>query len=371
MRNYFKYEVKKSLPQFLILFVLFFVIYVIPTATTNFGNWWQYQDNEAEFGLEILSFGLIASCLIVPIFKFEYKMKKRSVDLFYSLPISRTKVFAVNFIVGFLEIIAAFTVAYAIGVVISIFRIENIYPWWYLVLYFASIIPCFMIYSFVTFFFIKGNTTIDGILFVLMALISLAVFVSFIAGNFTSDIYGYGSNFFVFTPLVKIVGALQNKVGWDTNAKPLFNFNVDQMIVYIMDDSVEGYHEAIVADYSNVKESVCLIVSSILFVAISIACTISMFKTEKNVKAENCVQISESWFGYKTFIPFYAFMAIENAALYFEELSIILLAVYTFIFYLANVVYKRSFKIGKKQVIIIAVVTVVAVIFGFVMSILK
>ncbi|MDE5593071.1 MAG: hypothetical protein K2I75_03970 [Clostridiales bacterium] len=100
----------------------------------------------------------------------------------------------------------------------------------------------------------------------------------------------------------------------------------------------------------------------ILIAALGIAAGVGLFISERKAKAENCEQISESYFGYKVMIPLYAF----SFAITFAPISYVLVALVAAAAYAVSVLYKRTPKIGWKFALIVGVVFLAGVGMSFI-----
>ena len=101
-----------------------------------------------------------------------------------------------------------------------------------------------------------------------------------------------------------------------------------------------------------------------IFVVWGIASFIGQFFVSKSFKSEDAGQRSESWFGYKTYIP----VILISFCYIIGNGSIVLYFICLISIYLLYVLYKRSFKLDKKTWIIVACVLIaatVAYVMGF------
>jgi hypothetical protein len=94
------------------------------------------------------------------------------------------------------------------------------------------------------------------------------------------------------------------------------------------------------------------IVSIIMFSVIGIVSSILLIKLNKEDKAENSMQVSNSWFSYKTMIPIYFSMICLTMCENSELVGFIFLFVGT---YVAYVIYRRTLKIKKWDIIVIGI----------------
>lgn len=322
MKKYFVYELKKS------LFVMF-AIMIIATAVLAISLISEMGDIDG-FHFNYISFGSVAfvggaTSVFVPIWKFAYKMKKRSVDLYYSMPLSHVRILAVKFLVGLIVLFASFTIAFWISSLIAMATVSEYLKFLncvnFVILYLALIVPMAVIYALTAFIFTRANRFIDGVVFVIMTGMSLGAIADCITSLMVMNEvwydthYEYMFNSSFFTPFGSLALIAYHFSGnmWKS------------MVMRITTDAVEWAGMALIT-------------------ALGIAAGIGLFFAEKKVKAENCEQISESYFGYKVIIPLYAFaFAISSARLSFVLVALVAAAAYGL-----SVLYKRTTKIGWK-----------------------
>ncbi|MDE5593009.1 MAG: hypothetical protein K2I75_03650, partial [Clostridiales bacterium] len=169
MKKYFVYELKKSMFVMCALAVIATAVYIISVIS-------QIDDIDSAFRFSHYYISTIvtlggAFSVLVPIWKLAYRMKKRSVDLYYSLPLSHTKILAVKLLVGLVVLFASFTVAFWIGsftAMAALSKYEFIYMYFksvnFVLLYFSLLIPMAVIYVVTAFIFTRANRLIDGIM---------------------------------------------------------------------------------------------------------------------------------------------------------------------------------------------------------------
>lgn len=324
MKKYFLYELKKSGYVILCLTLIATVLYTVPIITSD-----SVLRSSSETFVWIISTiaGVLAAC--VPVWVFHYKMKKRSVDLYYSLPISHTKILAVKFLIGLIAVFAAYTVAYWIGAVALIIRyfatsLKADYPFepvWYLPQYFGSILPIFFIYAISSFVFTRANKTVDGIFFIVFWMFVAALIISVLDCIIPYNSV-YPSYFCSFAPLDILTGHFQEHL------RGYLNIHTQKV---------------------GTAELVNLSVGFPLTALLAAGATAGLFLTEKRSKAENVEQISESPFGYKVMIPLYTVCLILRSAF---SMFLVLLVMIAAGSYLLTMLYRRTVKIGWKQGII-------------------
>lgn len=344
MKKYFTYELKKSLLVMGAFAVIAAAIYIVTVLVES--EWFlKYVDyylnapNGANivynFPFDAIVWPGVAMCVITPVWKLSYRMKKRSVDLYYSLPLSHTRILAVKFLVGLIAVFAPYTVAYWIGSFTAMGAIGKYissvnFIWMYL----ASVIPLAVIYALTAFIFTRANRLVDGIFFTVMTGMSLGLLMS-VVSQFIIDSSYYTPNYInslYYTPF----GGLSIATMFFSGS--MFTFVATEHYVLGAQD----------------------IVGMVLVTVLGAASVVGLFLFEKRVKAENCEQLSESYFGYKVMIPLYTFALAFLSAM----LSYVLVALVAAAAYAVSILYKRTPKIGWK----FAVIVVVAFVVGFALS---
>lgn len=357
MKKYFLYYLKKNL-LFLACLTLFFVVfYVVPIAMENYSRWnngggfsgsIQYY-SRPELYTGYISTALGIASLLIPFFVFSYKMNKRSVDMHYSLPITRRKIISVHFMVGLLYLYAAYTVAYVWGFALIALKCKWLHLEYYLFLYLASLIPAFIVYAFSSFIFTRANTFIDGVVSVCGATFLITVVWNCVSrllydyGLCGVDILG-GGYFLPFAPnqqANEYIGQaiITGKPFTWFSAENLSDFN-NNGITYIME-----------------------LIGGIFWLAVAIASAVGLIVSEKHVKSENCGQRSESIFCYKLQIPVYVAATSALSITVYDGLMYIL--VIAFAAFIAGILYKRTVKFGWKFTITLALCFIGAIIVAF------
>lgn len=361
MKSYLKYLIKKRFPVYLSAFVIFLILFFSINNVanmlreTNSENGKIYIVSSAIFLVYIISFA-IALGVIVP-FEFAFKMKNITANQAYSLPIKREKLYLTKFIFGFLEMVVPFTLAYGISVV----SLLPIHPYvnmlGFLVFYGLLIVIGFLFYSFEVFVYCQANNVVDGIIFIALASIlpfAVAFVVLFDITGTSTTTYPFNPSLFCPEYSFSIADNIAKCVLYHNHVYEVTTRWDGMTIVYM---SV-SYEFKITAQY---------IVGICFFVTLGIASFIGQFFASKNFKSEDAGQRSESWFGYKLYIPIVIISfshIIGNASVVFYFICLISA-------YLLYVLYKRSFKLNKKTWIILACVLIgatVAYVVGFTSS---
>ncbi len=340
MKKYFIYQLKKNLLT-LACFTLFcIVMYVIPIAVHDYSRWnddtCYYMDGSY---LSNIAIALGIMCILIPILVFSYKMNKRSIDMNFSLPVSRTKIFVAHFLVGLIMMYVAYSVAYWLGFVIIAIKVKKLFLIWYLYIYLASLIPAFIFYSIAAFAFTRANTIIDGIITIVCILL-LPALITCVLYNWASVNPG---TFLPFAPLYDVFNKLGNGI-INGNVEPLFASFQKPYDMHIRFECIT---------------EVCMFVGEILWLLLSIGATIGAIMTERNCKAENCGQRSESIFCYKSIIPIYTISFVALAGN-----SIVPILAVIFAEFVVSIIYKRTIKIGWKYFALLLVYVIGGILLG-------
>lgn len=275
----------------------------------------------------VATMGCILS-IIIPIVEFKFKMKKISIDQMYSMPIKREKLYLSNFLFGFIEILIPITVLF-IDLIITILLSNHMYELKYLFIYYICLIGLvFILYSTVSFFFTRGNTLFDGIMNIIFISLIFALFInsinSFYRSSFIGDWERYRS-FTIFSPIINVTNYYMDK----TCEKSMLEINPNYLV-----------------DTFDLNK----IISLILIVFVGIVSFILFIILNKNDKAENSMDISNSWFSYKVFIPAYVLLFSISSANTNDLLSFIAVNV---VGYIGYATYRRGLKLKKIDYILL------------------
>ena len=254
--------------------------------------------------LYLLSLVFMGLCFIEPILIFSFKMKRESFEMERVLPVPKKKMYFARYLMGYLEIILPYTLAY--WITIFIYEKEsdqNIFlP--SLALYGVIIVLGIFIYSFYTFFFLRGRNLIDGI-----ALMVLSTLAFLLIGNGAAVI------------IQKILGNPLTQI--EHRFSP---YGVIEWMVVLESDRITG---------ENVF-NIYYIVFAIFSLLPLIASMVGIFIYNKDFKVENASQKTKSPFGYSLLIPlaFIPMMLSKNIlGLPIYYLSIVLVVSLTYLTY--------------------------------------
>lgn len=324
MKNLFLYYLKKRLMVLAIFSSLILITCVIITLNNPFTIVWYANGNKQTMINTTYSNNLVAIIFIfatiIPIYEFSFKMQKNSVDLFYSLPIKRYKLYLVKYLIGLIELFILFTIAFIyIYIFVSIksttvdVEFDKTY---YIIFYFIFLFLGIILYSWISFFFTRGNTIIDGIVISVLSVFVVAI----IAG---SIIY-----------ICKTDGGM-NTVYSSVDFTP---YSAIITFKNSFDYLIKNSHRTL-----PYKE---IMISEILIPAMGVIFIPLFFILNNNKKAEDTSDISNEWYTYRLLIPIYIiglFILCQNQLVY--DMFIIIFG------YVGYVIYNRTFKIKKSDLI--------------------
>lgn len=329
MRSYFVYELKKNAYTLGCITLILTILYLLPLLT-------MYREDFASFNnlAEISAIGgLLALALPCRIFK--YRTTRRSVDLYYALPLSHTKIFITKFLFGLVMVYLPYTVAYWFGALVAIAKAGDVInAVWYVPQYFASVLPIYCIYALTTFAFTRANTAKDGIMFILFWASAAGMVVLVILDLFAdySSFY-YPYYFLPYAPLDSATSYFMRKISERVYTEP---------------------------DYA------VMAIGFTLTGLMAAGATVWVMLTEKSAKGENAGQISESWFGYKVMIPFYTVSILSMIPLHSLMYIFVILVIIGA--YLLTSYYRRTLKISKNQIIILGASILSGIILSLIFS---
>lgn len=321
MKKYFRYELKNNILPILI-FSIFATLYSVMSLFT-----FRYGSGAYGFIQNVMAV-LPILCFTAPILCFKFKMNKRSVDEFYSLPISREKLYLVKSLVGLCMVCIPFTVSFFITAITVAARSGASDALMGIPLYFLMIPCAVLIFGINSFAFTRANKIIDGMIFISFFSTAFMLLILFIARTFSlpSDVY---------------LG-----ISYWTPSGPL-NF-------VLMEFGLAASGEGLTMPHFSE------LIGLIVMVLVGVACWFGLFYIQRFEKAENAEQISTSWFGYKVFIPFCLCTIISVMPLMPEFIILYVMLIMGMV--ALNIYYRRSFRLPLRD--LLALLIAICVGFG-------
>ena len=346
MKKVFLYELKRNLLPLGFFTAMAIVLCAIYPLIVDI----EYGTNVRNSCLGMPTFVLAALCTVLPIMQFSYRMQTRSVDLWYSLPISRKQFTLVRLLVGLIVVFVAYTLGYWLCVAIVAARAVNPEFVWYLPMYAVSIVCAVGLFGVNSFLYTRANRELDGILFLIGWTCLLPMIV-----------YYLGQCIFI-----RGIGADGDTVSlWELNS---FTFSYSAIV-----SSSTFFDHLIRGDEFFTTLPAGFTLALIIGVLEAVAGYILLFIYADRDKAEHADQISSSRWGYKTLIPAYTVMMLANGELFFSYLFgttwivfiyyvVIVLAAFVLYF-----VYRHSFRLKKSDLISLGLAVVVGAVLAFAM----
>lgn len=336
MRKYFKYLIKKNIPLFVVLTAVLTIATFSELLTARLfytdGNTHQNFASGIPFSALFAIIGI--SCVFVAVYTFRYKMDKRSIDTYYSLPITRQELMISHYIVGLLVLLASFTTVYFASVINLSLR-QNLYNMSsFFVGYPIAILSIILFYTINVCIFTKANNVVDGCIFILGY---LALF--FMIATKITDFVNTPFPAYAFTTFFPILGAfdLTNDFaikGYDAtiNAKTI--------------PAITPPSEFTVNYFNTYQRAVLGVIFSIILTIILVVYTILTLKRER---AEDVEGTSEQFLGYKLLIPTYSILLNAlNRQTSLNSNSFTMFSIYFICAIILTMVYKRKIKIPLK-----------------------
>lgn len=317
MMKMIKFYIKDNLLSLIITTVIATAIAVCVVATNKLVYSTYYSENCAN--KSVFSFFivlLITLSIAIPISLLIFKMKKIGIDKYYSLPVKKNILYLAKYISGLILMFVPYFISFLFSFIIILIR-ENIYNYGYIWLLFIILLLCAIcMYTIVFFTIYCQNTMVDGIIIVGFVIVILPMIISTanffynsICGLVGSQKYSYFSgawNYSLLSPLINSYNIITNKI-----AGEIVSVDANQIISFIL-----------------------------LFGCAVLAVFAFLFKS-KYEKAEDTLERSNSWFGYKLFVPIIAaFLIALLPYIYGWIVGVSCL-------YVGLVIYRRSFKLDR------------------------
>ncbi len=349
MKNFLNYYLKRRLLAVIIVGIGFLITTSILLYNAEFISYKPIGDGTNNIkeipgstNMFIYLTVMISSlCIVVPILEFAFKMKRRSIDLYYSLPIKRIKLYLLKYLLGLGEILVIFLPNWIVSYIwtSSVATLYSVhFYWYYLVIAIAFGIG---IYTYLTFFFTMANSLIDGIIFMVMGACFLAFTMNVICAiciknGVVNNIF-YMRNYFIFSPL----------------------FNFSQELYYIMCGDLEG-----AAIYRNILALVLIIL-----LCLGAGVGFFLYHARKN-SAELVSDDSNFILGYRTMLPILIITGFRllksipvavSASASVESISALWVVV-ALLGYFGYCIFRRSFRIKKEDILALSLSIVTGVL---------
>ena len=338
-KDYIKYRLRSSLLRtaaFAAIALVMTYYYISPSLSIwnvadNIGADFYYKVPGGIYAgyLDLTFIGvvlIIASAVIAVLEMADFK-NKRNLDTFYSLPLSRFQLALAHYISGAVQVFAVFTAPVLCAFVMALPYIAYLKLWILPVYYIFSLIFGLGFYSFVCFFFSEGNTLVDGIVFAGMWFFAFAA------------ILGTLNDSPAFEPYLSWIPTSHYDIifpnyYWGSAEAPLTNLAV------VFTDMI-GVGKSMMNNADSIMHTFYMFY---VWAGIYAACAYGYFRSFMRRGAEKAGEISESPFGYKFLIPFYA------VCIFLTGIAL-LYSVFIFaLMFIGYVIYRRGVKLKKSDI---------------------
>lgn len=339
--KYLRYECRRNLlPLLLFTAIACLVVGIIFSTSTLYYNWpYIVPDGNGSPQMHRPSDSLLAApavilvalCVIVTVMQFSFRMKARSTDLWYSLPVRREKLLFVRTLTGLALVFIPYTLSYWLGFCILLGR-ENYFFMQGYPLYFLASLPLgALLFGFCSFIFTRANSVGDGIVFMIswtFVLFLPHLYVNFLGVslrplNITS--------FLPFGPLIFVTETFSELICRTDTLPSLLPLAC--LIPFAVAEGVGGYA--------------------------------GLFLTARRQRAENAEQLSSSLWGYKTLIPWFVFFFSSCIIPDDGQLPLILWALVLIGGLVGYIVYRRSFRLKLADILSLVLTFAASVLLSY------
>lgn len=329
MMKFFVYELKKNVWTLVVLTALATILYVVVQSASDViwkSPMGQISVETPQIGVVYGELGVL--CILVPVLMYSFKMNKRSVDEFYSLPIKREKIYLAKTLAGLILVMVPYAVAYWAGF-LSVALRENYYHLgYYAAGYFGGVLFGLCLYGINSFAFARANRITDGIIFIVAY-----TFIGWLLASVLSEIF----------PKAQIAADefIAYSCLWD------FGTNIAVLIKNgSLPDLSWGYSR-------GYDWSVEMFLYPILF---AFAAYFLLFFLVRFDKGEDAEQNSDSPFGYRLMIPAYTVLCLFMCGNEFPYICMVVIAAI-----ILTIIHTRKFLFGWRWWAVIAASAVIGI----------
>ncbi len=280
---------------------------------------------------------IVVVSFVIVVFRFASLRNPKETDLYYALPIPRKTIYLTHMLFGLIQLLIVWTAMFILGLLSVILLASELYNFGFLIaLYFIVIFYSIVLYGISSFLFLRANTIFDGIAFMILFHV-LFLFFSLFMVSIQLNVY----SIFSFNPF----------------------YSLSLFTSYCIYGAAQNTTSFLFAFFQNSMPS--LIANTVFFMLFSIFCYLYDYLNIEKVKTEKIGQLSDSLFGYKTYIPLTIIFAIPS--MFYIQMIIIWLLVGVFVSagFIGFFIYRRSAKIKLIDVGIISAATFIGIMLGY------
>ena len=327
--TYFQYHIRATLLRLPILTLLAILV----TNTAVGGNLRPIGTVSYQYSrpaISALSILLLTLCVLLPVLELSGFKNRRNLDTLFVLPVSRLKIAIAHWLCGWIQLWFVFSASFLVALIrwipySDLFRLQYTLP-----MYFAFLGIGLIFYSAVMFVFEQANTVADGMVFLGLSIVVLALPVGAIAETFdirkSAD---FVSQLVAFFPLFT-----------------LSEYFRDQMNDYRYD---YAYHTQLNTAFYAALAVWCVV---------AIVALVAYLYTFSKKPTEKAGSISNSLYGYRTLLPLCGFSLYLMMGVIDEFWSVFFLCAML----VGYVVYRRSFRLKKSDWIILGIAAILCIL---------
>ena len=325
--SYFKYSLKKVLVEMLTLtvFALLLVHFSVSQSIVHWKADGVLDIRRSDLCLWVPSAILGVLAAVLPLLRLSAFKSRRNIDTLYSFPLSRRKMVAVQLGMGIGEMFCAFTLSYLYFIFLYKLKAGAFHLFWLLPNYFVALVGGLILYFFVAFFFWQGNTVADGIVFAIGFAGAPALFVLDLSILFNSSLMSEAVWYLPFWHLNNTTGLFYYKAMQDSPE-----------VMEVMGEQLSN--NAYFWELDSLANKFYMYIVW-FFVACILAAMLFYFAGRS--KAEKAGDISDSFLGYRTLVPFYGYSILLNSTERAWEFSPIIYL----LMIVGYILYRRGFKL--------------------------
>lgn len=323
-KRYFTYSLQSASFRTAVLTLIATILVYINVDSYYYQGNYNVNYYESDFSFIYILMAIAAFC--IPMLE-TYQFKSgRNLDLLFTMPATRTEIALSHYLSGLIQLVVitmipTIAATFKIFMEYSGFKIVYIIP-----MYLLTLLIGIGLYSITMFLFEQGNTLGDGIVFTVAAPYALILI-----GITTDELIDYKWADY-WAELLNVYNII---------SKPFWHYKS------LLEESLLKPQELEVFD----------IAVYLFWGTVALAAVCGYFYCFKNHRAETAGDISDSWFGYRTIIPVYAY----SLLLVFSSIDAILLAVIVLVLMLIGYfIYRRSFRIKASDIVMLMIGVIIA-----------
>lgn len=337
MKAYFNYLIKTKWLQTIVMTIIPTLIFVLVIALSRQsylhpGGYINHND----FSVSVVFIMIVLHVIVV--FRFASLRNPKEVDLYYALPISRKRLYLTHLLFGFVQLLFVWTIMFLLGLATFVIMSKGFYnEGFLLLLYFVIIFYLAIIYSIISFVFLKANTIFDGITFIILFHILFLFMSLFLESG------GYITRFAV---------------------NPFYSTQkFTAFFLSLTTPAPSGYI------YDQFIKSIPLIIyNTLFFMGFSIFSFFYDYKNIEKEKTEKIGQISDNKFGYRLYIPTIIVFAIASIFFVGTVVTYLLIAIFMSAGFIGIFIFRRTAKIKLFDLGYVLIPTIIGIILGLIIN---